>query len=368
MATTATQGPLWVDNTVIAAIVENQQQQAERKRPRLYLDRVPTVPADDEEITAVWTANRLSADIIAPDQAARVAAAGTLQFNVTEIPNIKLGARLTQADINRMERLQTRQRAGELGANAVVMFWDSLVRERREGVLDTENHLLAAMLVGQLTYSRLGVNLSITFGMPAGLKTTVTTPWSSTSATPITNVQTMANYTEFTYGWRPDRVTISRTDFTNMIGTDQVKQLAQAYVGIAATNAVNTGDFNLMRNYVGQMLGMDIELDDHVIRTEAADGSVYSARDLPLGTVLLTSKADDNDDMVFDLANAPITEAAVARLTGMTNVNLGGQERGPAVFATAQEANLNPPGINLWGCARAFPRRRRDCVSAVLLV
>jgi hypothetical protein len=106
MATTATQGPLWVDNTVIAAIVENQQQAAERARPRLYLDRVPTVPADDEEITAVWTANRLSADIIAPDQAARVAAAGTLQFNVTEIPNIKLGARLTQADINRMERLQ----------------------------------------------------------------------------------------------------------------------------------------------------------------------------------------------------------------------------------------------------------------------
>jgi hypothetical protein len=364
MATITSQGPLWLDNTVIADIVEQQQQQAERARPRLYLDRVPLMPADDEEITAIWTANRYAADIIAPNQAARTVSAGSMQFNVAEIPNVKMGTRLNQSDINRMERLQLRQRAGLAGADAVYLFWDSIVRERREGVLDALNQLACAMLIGSLNYNRLGIQISTNFLMPADLKVLVPTPWANTSATPITDIQNFANTSENTYGWRPDRVTLSQLDFQHMLATDQVKQLSQAYIGIPATTAVNVGDWVSMRNYVGQMLGMALEVDNHVTRRENTDGTPVSIRDLPEGTVLLTRKADDGDDMMFDIANAVLTEAAVAKMAGM-DVQLGGQDRGPAVFATAPH-ELNPPEITVWGCARAFPRRKNLACSGVL--
>lgn len=366
MPTVNTAGNLWLDNTVIADIVESQQQQAERRRPRRYLDRVPLVPADDEEITAIWTANRIAADLVAPNQAARVVSAGSMLFNVSELPNIKLGTRLNQQDINRMERLQTRQQAGLAGAEAVFMFWDSIVRERREGVLDRLNALACSMLIGTANYDRLGVQVASNFLMPANLRITTPKLWSDTTALPINDIQLMKQFTEFTYGWVPNRMTITRTDWTNMLNTTQILNLGQRFIGIPATNAVNVADWGLMMKFISAEAGVEIELEDHAYRTEESEGSVNLHRDLPNGTVLFTNSGDDNDRRMFDIGNAPITEAVVARLANM-NVDLGGQTRGPAVFATAP-TELNPPDITVWGVQRAWPRRKQLCCSSVLIV
>lgn len=366
MAMVNASGNLWVDNTIIAAITESQQEQAERRRPRRFLDRVPLVDADDEEIIAIWTASRFAADLIAPNQPARTVAAGSLEFNVAELPNIKLGAHLNQQDINRMERLQMRQQAGVAGEEAVFLFWEDIVRERREGVLDRLNQLACAMLIGNLNYGRLGVEISSNFLMPSDLRIAPTTLWTSTSATPINDVLAAQQYTQLTYGWIPDRLTLARQDWINLLATTQWSQLAQMFTKVAAPNATNTAYWPQMMTFFQQETGMMIELEDWGYRTEETDGTVNFHRVMPQGTALLTSSQDDGDKRMFDIGNAPLTEASVARLVGL-NVDLGGQERGPAVFATAP-AEMNPPQITVWGCARAFPRRKQKCCSAVLLV
>jgi hypothetical protein len=366
MPTVNAQGPLWVDNTIIAAITESQQEQAERRRPRKYLDRVPLVPADDEDIISIWTANRIAADVIAPNQAARTVAAGSLQFNVHELPNIKIGAHLNQQDINRIERLRMKQQAGIAGKEAQFLFWDSIVRQSREGVLDRLNNLAAQMLIGNLNYNRLGVQISSNMLMPTDLKVTVSIPWTSASATPVTDIANQKRYCELTYGFVPNRATMARADWINMLKTTQFAQLGQSLYKIAATNVVNVDNWPLMQTLFSQLTDLVVEIDDHAIRTENADGTVQIIKDIPDGTVLLTSTMDDNDPSMFDIGNAPLTEALVSNLVG-TPVDLGGQERGPAVFATTDH-QLNPPQITVWGAARAFPRRKALACSTVLIV
>jgi hypothetical protein len=324
MATVNTQGPLWVDNTTIAEIVQEQANMAERRRPRLWLDRLPVVPAEDEEITAIWTLNRVAADIIAPNQAARVVSAGQLEAIVHELPNIKQGVALNQQDVNRMNRL--------MGQNT--------------------------MTLGREEF----------FGTPADTRQAVTLAWGTnpTTATPITDINNHANYLALTYGLTVNRITLTRTDFLNMVATTQVKNLSQAIIGIPATNAINTANLPLMRNYIGSMLGgWDVEIDDHVYRTEEMDGTSTTHVDLPVGNAVLTDSRLDGDRRFFDFASAPLTEALVAGLVGDTDSGLGGQERGPAVFATCPE-DYNPPSIVVWGAMRGFPRRKQKVVSGVL--
>jgi hypothetical protein len=353
MPTVASQGTTWVDNTIIADIVQDQIEKSERLRPRLYLDRVPLRDADDGEITAIFTENQMAADIIPPNGKARVVAAGQIEFNVNEVPNIKLGAHLTQSDINRLERLRERGRANTAN-DEYLDFWGRITRARLESVRDRMNWMCAGMLIGSLTYNRLGVQFTVDFQMPAGAKYAVPVPWSTAAtATPITDIHTQINYVALNYNVKPNRLTLTRTDFMNMIATTQFKNLSQTFVGIAATTAINTANLPLMQQYATALLGgVVVEIDDHVYRTEETDGSVTSHVDLPAGTGLLTNTADDGNDLSFDFANAPLTEAIVARLVGM-NVDLGGQERGPAVFATA------PPDLNApWPAASPGSARR----------
>jgi hypothetical protein len=365
MPTVASQGTTWVDNTVIADIVQDQQERTERQRPRLYLDRVPLRDADDGDITAIFTENQIAADIIPPNGKARTVAAGQLEFNIAEVPNIKLGAHLTQSDINRLERLRERGQANTAN-DQYLDFWGRLVRARRESVLDRMNWMAAQMLLGTMTYNRLGVQFVIDFQMPAAAKYAVPIPWStSATAKPITDVHNQINAVSLAYGWKANRLTLTRTDFLNMIVTTQFKELAQTFVGIAATTAINTANLPLMQQWATVLLGgVTIEIDDHVYRTEETDGSVTPHVNLAVGTGLLTNSADDGNDAIFDFANAPLTEAVVSRLVGM-NVDLGGQERGPAVFATAPP-DLNAPELTVWGVLRGFPRRKQKVVSATL--
>jgi hypothetical protein len=368
MATITSQGPLWVDNAVIADIVESQQQQAERLRPRKWLERVPTLPADDEEITAVWTQNRIAADVIAPNQAARTVAAGALEFLVAELPIIKMGAHLNQQDINRLQRLIDRRNLGTAGNDEFYLFWDNIVMERRESVRERANWMCTGLMLGSLTYDRNGVQFTVTFNRPADASVPAALAWGTnpTTATPITDINNQANYLALTYGFRPNRVTLTRADFLNLVATTQVKNLSQALIGIPATNAINTANLPLMQNYIGTMLGgFTVEIDDSIYRTEEADGTVTSHPVQPVGTAILTDSGLDGDRRYFDFANAPLTENIVARLTGDTDAGLSGQERGPAVFATCPP-DYNPPEITVWGVQRGFPRPRQKVYSGLI--
>src|SRR5205823_8415300 len=163
------------------------------------------------------------------------------------------------------------------GNDQFYLFWDNIVAERIESIRDRANWMCAGMLIGSLTYFRNGVNFTVTFQMPSDSRQAVAIAWAGnpTTAVPITDINNLANYTALTYGFRPNRITLTRTDFLNLIATTQVKNLSQAIIGIPATNAINTANLPLMQNYIGSMLGgWTVEIDDHLYRTEEADGSV----------------------------------------------------------------------------------------------
>jgi hypothetical protein len=366
MATASLTGQQVLDNTLIASIVEDLKTRADQMRPLRFLDRVPVVDAADDEITGIWTGNRYAADIIANDQKAVTVSAGRLELYVTNVPNIKIGARLNQADLNRLEKLQ---QAGAADAdNALYDFWFSVLEDRIEGVRQRENALVCQMMIGNVDYDRWGIQVASAFNMPADMKVQVSVLWSdATNATPIKNVQQNVAYWRQKYGRNFDRVTMSRTDFLNVIATAEFKNLAQQFYGIASTAVVNTTNETLNQGYLGRLLGMAVEVEDHTYITQENDGREVYHRDMPEGTVLISATEDDGDRRVMDLANAEVTEKMVADMTGMP-VGIGGQARGPVGYWTPTTGDLNPPGVTCWAVARAFPRRKVKQATAVLIV
>ena len=115
------------------------------------------------------------------------------------------------------------------------------------------------------------------------------------------------------------------------------------------------------------VLGMAIELYDARYFQQAADGSMSSAPFLPITKVILSSTASDNNAMVQDFANGVVVESQVASLLGGSLSGLGGPQRGPVGYATADEA-LNPPQITYWAVARGFPRKKLFQANACLTV
>jgi hypothetical protein len=174
----------WLSSSRIKMIVQTLASRVDVSVwPLLFLDRTPVVQADDDEIVGRFTGNVLAADIIADDQEAVVYEAGKLELVSTQIPNLKIGSRLGQATLNRMNRMRN---GAILPTDENFMeTWENQFAERLVfGVRQRMNALICAMMLDSLTYNRLGIQVNGTWGMPSVLKATPTTPWDNTAATP----------------------------------------------------------------------------------------------------------------------------------------------------------------------------------------
>jgi hypothetical protein len=357
-----------LDSVRFNRLVQDQATNYQRNLPLRFLDRTATVPADDDEITATFTGQVFAADLLTDDAKATVYEAGKLDLVTTSIPNLKVGVRFSQGTINRLGNI--RRNFGSRGIQGDVEFfrnWETRTAANLiRGVDERKNMLICAMMLDSLSYSRGGVIVNGSWGMPSALKVTPSTLWTSTSATPITDILTLKEVASTTYGETYDKLTLPRADFTNAVKTDEFKALIQGQVGWAAATAFNARDPRL-QGYFSDMIGMSIELEDKTFTEQTSTGGRTATRVLPLGKVLLSVASDENDTGAYDFGNAVVTESIVAGLIGDPDNAPQGEQRGPFAYYTGN-MDLNPPNLVAWGVARGFPRKHRPTATSVLTV
>lgn len=335
----------------------------------IWSARIPDVPAVDEEIMARFVGHMQIADLISDDAQAVIYQAGKFTMETTSVPNLKVGAGMTQAMLNQLQSL-----AGRIASDMGIFsqYENRTVAGLLDGIRWRKEALFVAMLIDGFSYDRLGIKMSnVTWGMPSDLKITPSITWDNpTTAKPVTDLQTAQLVARTRYGINLTRVTMSTTDFRYMIATDEFQAKAKLFIP-AQLAFSNLSVLNLVqqRALAEATLGMTIELNDGRYWSQDTTGVPTSALFQPVGKVILTDPSNDGNAAAWDFANGVCTESLVSDMvpTGMIG-SLDGPQRGPIAYATAANAALNPPGIVFWSVARGFPRKHLLQSSAVLTV
>lgn len=372
----------FLNSARIQTIIETAASYLERVRPLVYLDRLDLVNATDDELMGRFTGRIIAADIIADGQKALVYESGQIQLFTTQIPNIKIGQNLTQAQLNLLSRLS--EGVGRAAEEDAAFDWEMTFGENLlAGVRERMNAMAAAMMIDSYSYDRWGVKLTgATWGMPANLKVTPTALWSldggttaNVNATPLADMFALDRVDADNYGLGMfDRATMSSKAFDFMLTTTEFSNKAWMVLGAAfltSPAALKTGNRKEMLNIAERVLNKTIIIDDKVYREVNNDGTTATTRALPINKVLLDRTGNGRRE--WDFGNGIVTESMVASMLG--GVTLGDNPRmqmggsyGPVGYYTAQDSQLNPPGVNGWAVARAFPRKSIPECSAVLTV
>jgi hypothetical protein len=265
--------------------------------------------------------------------------------------------------LERMER-------GNIDRDDVGLFegWEATTaRNLVRGIDERKNALIAAMHLDLLTYDRLGIKLSVNWGMPANLKATPTVPWATAAtATPITDILVMKELGQTAYGENYNRLTIPRATFRQVAATTQFLALIPGLVGQPiAASAYQPLDVR-MESFFSAMIGMTVEFEDKTFTEKSPAGVTSTTRVQPLTKVLLSDAADDKNNAAADFGNAVVIESIQSSLVGGPNT-LGGKQHGPVAYWVGN-ADMNPPNVVGWGVARGFPRKFRKSMTAVLTV
>jgi hypothetical protein len=347
--------------------------------------RIPDVPAADGEITAKFVGTLTIADLIANDAKAVIYKQGRFQYETNEAPNIKMGIGLNQEMIQTLDRIQS---SGGIPNDDVGLFnnyMGRLMANVKYGVELRKEVLKLAMLLDGYSYDRLGIKMqNLSWGMYSDLKVTPGTAWGTaagvpnSTATPITDINTIRRVAMQRYGINLNRATMSTAALQMAAGTtefaNQVKLVYAPSFGAGVTPAIPLqSDMvikNLMQNIIaGTTQGaFTIEIDDRRYWAEDNAGALNSWRIHPANQVLLTATENDGNANAYDFANGVVTESRVASMlpSGVFgNIPVG---RGPIAYATPADVNLNPPGVVVWGVARGFPRKHLNQASGVLNV
>lgn len=338
--------------------------------------RIPNVPASDGEIMGRFIGTPLIADLIANDAKAAVYSHGKFQFETYKIPNLKIGIGVNQEQLTQIDRI----RQGYAGPQDQTFFaaWETrLIGDLLLGVARRREALKVAMITDQLNYDRLGVKAqNVTWGMPSDLKVTVSVAWSSTSATPLTDILTVMRIARIRYGIVYNRITMSTAAFQNMVKTTEFLNQAKLwgfgmFSGIPGP-AIPLQSDGMLLTLAQRMLGQDgqntpiIEMYDARYWTQDTTGLTTSAPFLPLNNVILSASGNDGSFEVMDFANANTVEGMVANMTQVPAVGRLPQGPGPTSYATLTAPDLNSPGLTYWGVQRGFPRKRLLQATAVL--
>lgn len=356
-------------NSIMAAIMDPRLLPPELR----WRKRVPVIPAVDDELLARFTGQVLIADLVADDARAVTYSMGKFTYQAHKIPNIKMGVSMNQSMLQTLDRVaQNLGTADDLG---IFRDWENRTVEAvLNGVELRREALLVAMLNDGLSYNRLGIQMNnVTFGMPSDLKVTPSTGWDSTSATPITDIQTVRRTARIRYGVELNRMSISTSALQYAFATtefqNQARTFGWGFSTIPAPAIPLQSDATLrqmMERIIGD--GFQIEVDDRRFWTQDNQGLITSQPFQPITKALLTSTANDGNSAVWDLANSTPTEAIVARVSQEIGIIGGfapGTGRGPIAYVTGEH---NSPSLTYWGVARSFPRKHNPYVSACLTV
>jgi hypothetical protein len=352
----------------LSRIVGRLAAQLDIQRPLRFLDRLPMVPAFNDELLGRFTGKVIAADLVADDQKALVHSSMSLDIVSTALPNVKIGEMVPQKFLDRLQALEAAPPAR--GEAMVTDFELQLAQKLVLSVRMRLNALACAMMIDTFSYNRFGVQLAgATWGMPSALKVTPATAWANIAATPITDVLGIVTTARQTYGVEFNKMTLGTSDFSNMVKTTQFANMATITLnaGFLMTPAgLVSGDLPGMRQIASRMLNMDIELDDAVIQERNNAGALTATRVLPQFNVLFSRKEDEGRGEVMDMANGFVTESLVNGMVGAVE-GLAGDQRGPVAYYTAPP-DLNPPQITAWAVSKAFARKSVPEATGVLIV
>lgn len=353
----------------INRVINTLQHDLEIAQPLTFLGRTALNNADDDEITAKFSGSIYAADIVADDSRAVTYSMGKLQLVSDNVPNLKFGIRLNQAEIKKLRRYGLALDSNnESDLATYVDFKTRFANNLLRGIRVRQEALIVAAKLDAVVYDRLGIKIVGSFGTPAELKSAVATLWSNPAATPISDLQQKKAYAEDEYGRTYNRVTTSTRDFQAAVATDEFQRMASLqFKFTVAPGTISPYSPDAMQ-LMEAISGFTWEKYNTYIKTKNADASETKGRILPLGKAILTNSDDDNNDGVFDLANGEITEALIAEMVQTLTEGLEGEQYGPAVYTAPTSADLNPPGMAMWGVSRNFPRKHDETESAVLTV
>lgn len=337
-------------------------------QPLIWDKRIPSVQAFDDEIMARFIGFPMIADIIADDSKAVTYSFGKFQFEQYKIPKLKVGIGLNETMLKQLSRLKNNL----LGKDEMGVFqnWENrIISFARYGVDVRREALLIAMLFDGLSYNRLGIILNNGWGMYSDLKITVGTTWdTAASATPVNDIFSAMLTARTRYGIVYDRVTMTTTAFRYMIATTEFQDKARMYLApnVSYTN-LPLLDIPGQLKIAGNVLGMEIELDDRFYWSQSTAGVVTSTPLWPTAGVVLSSKANDGNLGTWDFANGELMEKVVGDLAGPSSPQVAAGY-GPTVYPTLSNSQLNAPGITYWGVQRGFPRKHFLGANAALTV
>lgn len=336
----------------------------------LFSQRVSEVPADDGEIMARFIGYVHIADLIADDQKAATYSSGKFQFEQYNIPNIKVGATMSQSMINQWLAINNNSAVSGVQSD---LFFDQEARmlaNVKLGVAQRKEAMIVAMMLDSMTYDRLGIKLTgATWGMPSDLKVTPATPWTTAaSATPVDDILGVALIARVKYGIVYNRITMSTPAFRLMIATTEFQNKAKVLPLVnflGSYTPLPLANLQQQQAIAESVLGMNIVLYDQRYASQDEIGQFTLLPFLDLNAVILDTASNDNQGYVWDFANGVVTETVVASMIGEPIA--GGPSYGPVAYATGPE-NLNPPNVTYWGVQRGFPRKHLLQANAVLRI
>lgn len=352
----------------LKAMMKALQDEREISQDYAFSRRLPDVPAEDSEIMARFTGRVLIADLVADDQRAATYSMGKLTFESTSVPNLKLGIKLTQEQLNQMRQYAGN---GDMVSGAMYPFSErGIIETLLDSIRARKEALAVARAINGFSYDRLGIKMeNVDFGMPSDLNVTPAVPWTDhTNGLPVTDVLTLLRYARVRYGIVYKRLTMSIATFNHMTACAEFINRARFILFPAQpAAAIPLQATGYMLNLAKSVLGVDeIELYDTRYWIQLESGLLESAPFLPLSKVVLSAPSNDNNAMAADFANGVVTESMVADMTNAgINGAFGGPTRGPVAYSTGGH---NPPQITYWGVARGFPRKHMLQETAVLNV
>lgn len=231
------------------------------------------------------------------------------------------------------------------GARQAVLNW---AREKQvkngESLRITRGYLLASMVVGEISWDYLGIQLATsTFRMPASLKLTPATYWRSAAdvpdaaATPVTDIEAL-DYQATLLGGMPFNVIgMSRAAFRAMTATDEYKAQALSRAVFAAESSLPVFGTERHVRLVSDVLGKEVRILDHTFnRQNVGDSDSTAVRYTPERLAVLWHLEDENSAASWKFANVPLLKNMVAAAMG-NNAFSGEVAPGPQAWAAGDD-------------------------------
>ncbi len=341
-------------------LVKTLQTEVEVSRPYTFLARTPIVDSENDELFGTYSGQVFAADIILDDQEAVIVEGGALQtFRAGMVPKVKLGARVGESMIRRMNALADRVTISDGDADLITGWENSMANRLVQGIRARMNVLACAMFLDDIAYDRLGVKIEATstWGMPSSLKNVASTAWSNTASTPITDIRVLLDEAAV-LGQTYDRITMARATFNNVTATTEFNDMAKfLYRFDIPAGTLDTTNVTVMKDLFQQMTGLALEIEDSTYRERAANGGNVMKRVFPLKYALLSNSADDGNSSVFDYSNGTVIESLVAPLANAAiREAIGGEQRGPFAYYNTNPT-MNPPDLLAWAVQVGWPRK-----------